>query len=452
MPSETALCESDAWQLFHKGECTMNVRLLLLHRHRRPLQGFAWGAVALALCAALLAGCGLFAPPTPTPEPITINFAFPAQLANYYDELIQTFNEEHPSLTVQRKTARSSGTWNSLFQSGEVDVFTFLSEDEFFADLYQQGRVLNLSPLIQGDGTVDLDDIYPSLLEPYDIRGSVWAIPAGANLAVIYYNKDIFDRNNAAYPALGWTWADLQMAAMSVRDPDAGVYGLVSFPFAVIPFVYQHGGRVVDDWRAPTRLQVDDPLTIEAVEWYASLIHDHDVMPSPQEMESLGGDRGPGYVFWRQKTGMYLGFFSDRGGETWGRGARWPMNWGMVPLPRDAHASTLGFVLAYAAAADTQHPQACWEWITYLSHKPPPFVVPARRSLAESNDFRDQVGAEAAAIARASIEDAMIVSNVQIPGLAPQTGSFDETMEAILNGDVDALSALTELQQQVGAQ
>jgi len=435
----------------------MNVRPSTGLRYPLYRTGAAGKCLTLGLCALLLMGCGIIAPPAPTPEPVTINFAFPAQLGNYYDELIQTFNEEHPTLTVERKTARSSGTWNSFFQNGEVDVFVFSSEDELFADLYQQDQILDLAPLIQAsdatNGGINLDDFYPSLLEPYDIEGSLWAIPGGANVSVIYYNKDIFDLYGTAYPQPGWTWDDLLTTAVSVRDPDTDVYSLASLPIFVIPFVYQHGGQIVDDWRRPTRLTVDDPLTIEAIEWYASLIHDHDVMLSPREAERQFGNEGnPGYIFVRPKAAIYLGFFSDRGGETWGRGGRWSMNWGMASLPRDAHASTLGVVLAYAALADTQDPQACWEWITYLSHAPPPFVMPARRSLAESDDFVKEVGEEAAALAVTAIEEALIISNAQIASLGTSAGDFDETLEAILNGDVDALSALTELQHQVDAQ
>jgi multiple sugar transport system substrate-binding protein len=391
--------------------------------------------------------------PTPTPEPITINFAFPAPLDNYYDPLIAAFNEENPELTVKRKTARSPETWNYLFREGQVDAFVFLSEDDLFQNLYENGQVLNLTPLIQANDTVNLNDIFPSLLDPYTIEGKVWAIPGGANLGVLYYNKDLFDQYNVAYPQPGWTWSDLQMAAMAVRDPEAGIYGLTSSPFFVVPFVYQHGGRIVDDWRNPGRLVLDEPLTVEAVEWYASLIHDYDVMPSPEEaIRQFGNDGSPGYIFWRKKAGMYIGFYSDRGGEAWGPQAKWQMNWGMAPLPRDKHASTLGFVLAYAASSHTKYPDACWQWITYLSKQPPPFVSPARRSLAESTAFAEQVGAEAAAIARAAVEEALIVTNVQMAGLDQSADGFDEALQAIMNGKVDALQGLSDLQSRIDAQ
>jgi multiple sugar transport system substrate-binding protein len=367
--------------------------------------------------------------------------------------MIETFNETHPTFTVERRTSRSQQIRSSLFEEGQVDVFVFLSEDELFANLYESGQILNLTPLIQANDTVNLDDLYPSALEPYTIEGKVWAIPAGVNLGVIYYNKDILDLYGVDYPQLDWTWDDLQRTASLARDPETDVYGLASYPFFVIPFIYQHGGRVVDDWRAPTRLAVDDPLTIEAVEWYASLIHDHDVMPSPQEATRQFGNEGnPGYIFWRSKTAMYVGFFSDRGGQTWGRQGGWQMNWGMAPLPRDERASTMGSVLGYAASADTRYPQACWEWITYLSRQMLPFVMPARRSLAESAAFEQEVGTEAAAVARAAIEEAMIVSNVQMASLGAGGDDFDQVLEEILNGDADALAALTELQRQVDAQ
>jgi ABC-type glycerol-3-phosphate transport system substrate-binding protein len=200
-------------------------------------------------------------------------------------------------------------------------------------------------------------------------------------------------------------------------------------------------------------MTLDDPLTIEAVEWYASLIHDYDVMPSPQAAaEQFGNQGSPGYIFWRGKTAMYTGFYSDRGGETWGPGSRWKMNWGMAPLPRDKRASTLGLVLGYAVSADTAYPEESWEWLTYLSRQTIPFVVPARRSLAESSSFAEQVGAETAEAARIAVEDALIFANVQMTTLGPASDDFGTALEEIMNGNVDALTALTELQSQIDAQ
>ena len=264
------------------------------------MKNHALASRTLAVCLAIffLAGCAVLTSPTPTPEPVVIHFAFPANLASYYDELIEQFNQEHPHITVERKTARSEETWRYLFRENQVDVFWFTSDGDLFQTLYEEGQVLNLTPLIQQSDAWDAQDFYPSLLEPYNIEGNTWALPAGVNLAVMYYNKDLFDRYNADYPAMNWTWDDLLMATLSTRDPDEGVYGLVGQPIFVVPFVYQHGGQIVDDWRAPARLTLDDPLTIEAIEWYAAMIHDYDVMPSPQSATAP--------IWQRRKPGLHL--------------------------------------------------------------------------------------------------------------------------------------------------
>jgi multiple sugar transport system substrate-binding protein len=322
----------------------------------------------------------------------------------------------------------------------------FSGEEGLFYGFYDQGKVLNLTPLIQ-ESAFDLGDFYPGTVEPFNMEGSMWAIPGGVNLGVTYYNRDLFDQYGAAYPQSGWTWDDLLTLGAEVSDPEAGVYGLVTFPFFAIPFVYQHGGRLLDDWRTPSRTTFDDPLTIEAIEWYAGLIHDYRIAPAPAEAAKLyGNDGNPAYIFWRRKAAMYGGFLSDRGGESWGPGARWQMQWGVAPLPVDAQASTLGFAMGYAISADTQHPEACWEWLTFLSEQMPPYVMPARRSLAESKAYEERVGPEVAAVARSSIEHALVVSNAA----ADFEGEFEGFMQAlteIANGDVSAMEALTELQQ-----
>lgn len=410
------------------------------------------GSVALGLFAILLVGCGTPVPPTPTPEPIKIYFAFPAEQATYYDDLIAQFNETHPGVTVERKTAMTTETWNYLFQEKLVDAFTFSTESDFFPRLKAEDGLLDLTPLTQQSDTFNLDDFYPSVLEPFAIEGSVWAIPGSVTLGVVYYNKDLFDQYGADYPEMDWTWDDLLRAALQVRDPEQNIYGLVAFPFFTIPFIYQHGGQIMDDWDEPTRLTLDDPLTIEAVDWFASLAYQHDVMPSPATERQVFGQNGNSpYLFLRGKAGMYMGWLTDRGGETWGPQGEWKMRWGVVPLPRNERAATLGIEYAYAISAHTRYSGACWEWLTFLGEQLPPYTMPVRKSLAQSDAYREQVGDEEADVALASIEHMLLVYD--LPGdVEFDIEGFMNTVIEILNGNVTALEGLTALQRQSKAQ
>ena len=84
-------------------------------------------------------------------------------------------------------------------------------------------------------------------------------------------------------------------AALAVNDPDNDTFGYLSMPQALdpLPFVLQHGGNILDDLQEPTRTTYDDPLTIDAVEWYADLVFEHNVIPTPEQMRAaFPGDDG----------------------------------------------------------------------------------------------------------------------------------------------------------------
>jgi len=179
------------------------------NRVRRSVcEGLRGGCIALGMLALLLVGCAILAEPTPTPEPVTITLVFPADLVDHYDELIQEFNAQHPYITVERRSVQSPQKWEMLFREKEADVFFFTTDGALFQDLYDEGRVLSLTPFLQESDAINLNDFYPDTLGPVSLGGSVWGIPSGVNMAVMYYNKDLFDQNNAPYPKAEWTWDD----------------------------------------------------------------------------------------------------------------------------------------------------------------------------------------------------------------------------------------------------
>ena len=78
--------------------------------------------------------------------------------------------------------------------------------------------------------------------------------------------RDLFDRYGVAYPEIGWTWDDFLDTALALRNPDEDVFGYVATePEQAAHFIYQHGGQLYDDLRAPTYPTFDDPLTVEAM-------------------------------------------------------------------------------------------------------------------------------------------------------------------------------------------
>jgi len=396
------------------------------------------GLVCMAICLLLvpiLSGC---AQATPTPEPATITFMLPEVDTEYYEALVAIFNESHPYVTVELDN----------YQAEAGDVFSVSSFD--LIELLEQDAILNLDPFIENNESFDRSDFYPGIVDMFAAEGKTWAVPAGVDAMVMFYNQDLFDQYGVPYPDNEWTWDDFLTAGMGISHPDDNIFGYASTPLQPadpILFIYQHGGRIFDDLHHPTRTTFDDPLTIEAVEWYVALINDHNVAPTPEQARRAFGSSNEGVfrAILQNKVGMWTGLFSDRGGMTWP--VEWYMRWGMLPLPRDAQAVSGGDVEGYVISSQAEHPDACWLWVDFLSRQIPYRLVPARRSLAESDLFKQQVGSAVAATVQASMDNMLLVSP-DVAVFFPALATFYQAVEQAVVGNSTPGEAMRWAQEQ----
>lgn len=394
-----------------------------------------WAIICLLVI--LLSGCDGATPP---PEPVTITFIHPEVDTGYYEPLVQKFNERYPDVAVELRPR----SWDQLGDLGAGDADVLVANPFVLGELQAQGEILSLDPFIMIDTSLNRADFYPGTVESLTSEGKTWAIPAGVNIDVMYYSRDLFDQYDASYPELGWTWDDFLNDALAIRDPDTSIFGYTTTPeyFDSVLFIYQHGGRIVDNLQDPTRTTFDDPLTIEALEWYANLFHEYGVAPTPEQARrAFGGGRYTFYQGLRNgKVGMWILPLSDRGGLTWP--VEWYVNWMMAPLPRDARSATDAWVEGYAISSQAQHLDVCWQWISFLSQQMTYRLMPVRKSLAASAAYEQQVGGEVAAVARASMEQAVLFS----PRIWTEFGAamdiFEQAVGQIIDGDTTPQEAM----------
>jgi ABC-type glycerol-3-phosphate transport system substrate-binding protein len=159
--------------------------------------------------------------------------------------------------------------------------------------------------------------------------------------------------------------------------------------------------------------------------------------------EEFGG--GTQAAILQNKAAMWSGMLSERGGELWQ--IEWNMRWGVVPLPRDQQSATLTVVEGYFISSQSEHPEACWQWIAFLSEHTPTRQAPARQSLAESDEYEQQVGSEVAAVVRTSMEDALMLSP-ELVRFEHALGLFSQAFGTVLEGRSTPEEAMTWAQQQ----
>ena len=404
------------------------------------------GCAIICLLAVSLTGCGTDAP---TPEPATITFAHPAVDTEYYEPLLQEFNESHPYITVESNPQ----PWDAMDDLDAEDADVYVASVFALIQMWTRGDILSVDPFIEQGESLDTSDFYPGTMELLSSEGKTWAIPAGVDMNVMYYNKDLFDQHSLPSPEPPWTWDDCLNYALAISDPDAGIYGYattLSYPDALL-FVYQYGGQIVDDLEDPDHTTFDDPLTIEALEWYARLFHEYEVAPTlTQARRTFGGGQYAIYDGIRHgNIGLWILSLSERDGLTWG--VEWFVNWGMASLPSGARPVTDAWVEGYAISSETPHTDAGWEWILFLSDQMPRRLMPPRRSLAESKTYEQLVGEDVAAAARASMENAVLISPDAWAEFGPAMEIFEKAVGAIVEGNTTPEEAMDQAQQRAEA-
>ncbi len=269
----------------------------------------------------------------------------------------------------------------------------------------------------------------------------------------MYYNKELFEQNGVRFPVNEWNWDDMFAAAAAIRGGgNSNQFGyIVPEPYIdlnAMILMSQHGGHLFDDLDNPTEVTFNHPLNVEAMQWYQDLFFDYNVAPTPDQASSAFGfgDQTNIRGVLQGDIGMWPGNFSDRDGATWP--VTWEnLDWGMVALPGNLNAATSGFGTGYAISSQTEKPEAAWKWVVFLSEQIPQNLIPARRSLAESKEFGDRVGADIANTALKSMQEVTLISP-DLFGYQNALQNFSNAIMDIHNGDASAQEALNQAQDQ----
>ncbi|MCL2063489.1 MAG: ABC transporter substrate-binding protein [Candidatus Cloacimonetes bacterium] len=145
-------------------------------------------------------------------------------LGDALDEMIYDFNREHPNIRIR---AISMGNYQALSQKLMASIQAGNQPDlaqvfeSWTANLVRGGVLLALNEFIEKDEDFmeNIDDIFPVFLDSVTIDGQIWSFPFNKSVRVMYYNKDIFFRNDLDYNNPPKTWEDyLELCKLLTQD------------------------------------------------------------------------------------------------------------------------------------------------------------------------------------------------------------------------------------------
>jgi multiple sugar transport system substrate-binding protein len=216
----------------------------------------------------------------------------------------------------------------------------------------------------------------------------------------MFYNKDLLARLGIEPPDYEWTFDDfLDIAtAASTASGEDQTYGFLSFAPQDIYLFLAGREAVWSDVSAELPIvHFDQSDVVNAYEWLSGLAKSGVLYPvSTNESSITAADLvSSGKVaFWTDVRGSWDGWYWS--GEL-------NFNVGAVPLPQTVNTNPVTAVRMSGQfiSRGAQSPQACWEWMKFLSAQPTAFSgIPARRSLLESDASSATVGAEKAEVYR----------------------------------------------------
>lgn len=281
-------------------------------------------------------------------------------------KLTEEFNKTHPDIEVTYRPIPSGELRDRLttWLAAQDDSLDVLGIDVVWpTEFAKAGWILPLDEMMdEAMKSRVKNDLLPGPVNAVTVDGKIYAIPWNSQGGLLYYRKDILEKEGLAPPK---TWDELIAQAKELSQKYningfVGQYkqyeGLVC---NVLELFESYGGHFLDDGGKPV---VNSPQNVKAMKTMMAL---KEFMPAGvntyQEKESQETFLSGGAVFLR----------------SWN--SAWPLvegsqvkdKVGIAPLPQGdggKHVSTLGG-WNLAIAKNSKHPKQAYEFIRWLSEK-----------------------------------------------------------------------------------
>ncbi len=293
---------------------------------------------------------------------------------------IYEFEQKNPDIDVELIHIPQN-----YFQKLHLLIVTNSAPDIMFVNninglkYYQNGAFENLNPYF-----TNRKDFYANAVKAFSYNDCIWAVPRDVSNLVIYYNKDLFDKNNIPYPTSTWTTNDFLAKAQLLTTQDSWGFGFEKDALFWLPFLWSNNGGIIDENGC---VMIDSSASKDALQFYADLKNIYNVTPSDAQKGSYTNAQ----LFIQGKMAMHLN-------------GRWAVprfrqdakfNWDIAPFPAGVAGSIVDVdASGWAMSKKSKNKRAAWRLILFLSSErmsknftKDGLIVPARKSIANSNYF-----------------------------------------------------------------
>jgi len=294
------------------------------------------------------------------------------EVATFADEIQTFFDTFYPNIEVQFDWGGGfADYWTKLPVLIASDNGPDLSwmHDSRIKSYACLGAIEDLSGYINDLPPLGWEyDWYPSQIKSFQYNGDQYAIPMDLAPRGVYFNKDMFDKAEIEYPKEDWTYDDmLNIAKKLTKDIDNdgkldqyGVYMRLDRPHVANDTILCFGGKLFD--LEEGKAYLNDPGTIEAIQFLADLVHKWKVQPIDTTNEAKK-------LFAAGKLGMLFALNDETFGFNEVIGDSF--NWGVTEVPTGP-AGRYQYIggSAMAIPKSARYPKISYELIRFLLSNP----------------------------------------------------------------------------------
>ncbi len=211
------------------------------------------------------------------------------------------FNDSQSAIRVPEYEDVAEGMQRVMAAAaGNVAADVYMFENKFMYGFASRGFFLPLDELVASSSSVAADNYFENDWNECFFRGRQYLVPFDNSPAMIWYNPELFDEAGVDYPPTKygeWTWEDFLITAKALTKGEGAqkVFGwLGERGYYLLNWMWGNGssGFLSDD---KTKATFDTPESIEALEWALSLILEHQVQPTAEQLTE-GGTSGTFYA------------------------------------------------------------------------------------------------------------------------------------------------------------
>ena len=192
-------------------------------------------------------------------------------------ELLSDFEKENPDIKVEFLHIPQN-----YFQKLHLMFASNLAPDVIFINnlnipVYEK-YLLDLNDIVKNK-----EDYYPQVLDTMTYEDRLLAIPRDVSTLVVFYNKDLFDKNNLSYPNENWNITEFLDTAKKLTNN--GIYG-ISFEensLFYLPYMRAFGGGIL----SLTGEQImNSENSQKGIQYYSDLRNKYNIAPKKYQSAS----------------------------------------------------------------------------------------------------------------------------------------------------------------------